>query len=548
MKRSRAQHLLASALQIAQLPAASAALYQSVVQTSYGPIQGLAAFSNATAANISNWQNVGVWKGIPFAASTAGQNRWRPPQPRAAWNTTLVASSYGPGCPTTQGESATAGEDCLYLNIWSAANSTTDKLPVILWSHPAGGSSADALFDGGGMAAQNVVFVNYNYRDGVFGWLATPELSAEMGAANGNSSGNWGMLDQFAALKWVHANIAAFGGDPDRITTVGQSAGSAAAYHMVNSPLVKGLIVGAIAESGVRDPYDPLAASLAESYNNMTYSLSIGAAFLQANNATSIAQLRAIPLASLTDTSSQPGSGAGFRPTLDGYAVPDKYINTLLKIGPANDVPFMTGNTRDESGADFTLTSMNVSSYVAAMQAQYGNATFGNSSTSLAARALALYPAANASQAAMSYNAHWRDTSLVSSWKFALGWATKANSSMYTYYWDHAPPGQNQGAHHMSEINYVFNNLYRTDLPWTADDYAIAKTMSAYWANFAKTGNPNLGGSYDGDGNLTWWNSTPGSANSTAVMHVGDGWGDVPIAEPGQIQLILDYFSEQVPF
>lgn len=524
---------------------ALASLAGQVLMTANGPVQGVPAFNsspqivngNVTLSGLANWKNVAVWKGIPYAASTAGNNRWRPPQARTAWNTTFNATSFAAGCPTSPGESLTTSEDCLNLNIWSIANSSSDKLPVIFWTHPAGGSGADALFDGGGMAAQGVVFVNYNHRDGAFGWLALPELAEEMVADYGvNSSGNWGMLDQYAALRWVHANIAVFGGDPDRITVVGQSAGSAAVYHAVNAPhslVPEGTIAGAIAESGIRDPRDPLAASLAESYNNMTYSLSLGQSFLQQNNATTLAQLRKIPLASLTDTSSSPGSGGGFRPTLDYYAMPDTYANLLAKA-PSHAVPLMTGNTRDESGAVFGL-NLTLAAYEADMLAQYG-------SYNLSTQALAAYPASNDTQAAAAYNAHWSDTSKISSWGFAAGWRKTTAAPIYTYFWDHAPPGQDAGAHHMSEINYVFNNLYKTDLPWQAVDAAIAQQMSAYWANFARTGDPSAG---TNNSTLPTWTLT---TNATVVMHVGDGWGNIPIADPAQIQVISDYFSQQVPF
>lgn len=522
---------------LSQFAGASASLAQNLAQTTYGAIQGFSAFNSTPAGNISNWEDVVVWKGIPYAASTGGQNRFRSPQPRAAWNTTLIADSFGPGCPASQGESATVDEDCLYLNVWSAANTTDDKLPVILWSHPAGGSSADGLFDGGGMAAKGVIFVNYNYRDGAFGWLATPELSEEFYNLTGsNSSGNWGLLDMYAALKWVYANIEAFGGDPTKITAVGQSAGSAATYHMVNSDLVKGLIRGAIAESGIRDPRDPLASSLAESYNNLTSAITLGEAFLADNNVSTIAELREIPLANLTGYTSAPGSGSGFRPVLDYYAIPAKYAETLL-TGPANDVPLITGNTRDESGASYSLTSLNVSTYISEMTAQYGNLT---------ARALALYPAANETQAATSYNTMWQDTSRVSSWGYGNGWHKTSKSPFYTYFWDHAPPGQSQGAYHESEINYVFNNLYATDLPWEDVDYEIAEKMSSYWANFAKTLDPNNSGSYEGDEELAYW--SPNLVNGTVTQELGDGFQQIPIADAAKIQLLQDYFNQQVPF
>lgn len=195
---------------------ALAALYNDVIHTKYGDVQGYPAFNSSPAGNLTHWKEITVWKGIPFAATTGGENRWRAPQPAAAWNSTLYADDFGPVCPAaTSGGDYTINEDCLNLNIWSAANSTGAKLPVVLWSYPAESTARDALFNGGGMADKGVVFVNYNYRTGSFGWMSHPELSEEFEAVTGhNTSGNWGMLDQFAALKWVKANIADFGGDP----------------------------------------------------------------------------------------------------------------------------------------------------------------------------------------------------------------------------------------------------------------------------------------------------------------------------------------------
>lgn len=524
----------------------SAALYDSVIQTTFGPVQGFPAFNSSPyGVNIQNWQDVASWKGIPFAASTAGNNRWRAPQPPSPWNTTLQADEYGPVCPG-ESTSYTQSEDCLHLNIWSAAKSADEALPVIVWNHPAGGSNRDALFDGAGMAAAGVVFINSNRRDGPMGWLAHPDLSEERFASIGvNSSGNYGMLDEFAVIDWAIENVAAFGGDPKRITIAGQSAGSAAAYHAVNSPLTKGKIVGAIAESGVRDPRDPEALTLAENYDPLATSLAQGVEYFAANNVSSIAELRAIALDDLVDaTSTSFGGGGGsggvsysWSATLDSYAIPYKYIDQLA-IGPANDVPFMTGNTRDESGATYGL-ELTEAEYLADFESKYGN---------LSSEAEALWPPADWTNETIigdAYNAMWRDTSLVSSWGYSQGWASSAESPIYTYYWDHSPPGQSQGAYHESEINYVLNNLYATDLPWETVDYEIAQKMNAYWANFAKTGNPNQGDSYTGNETLVYY--PPTTSNRTA-MHLGDGWGVISITKfDNQTDFLLSYFASQTP-
>lgn len=174
-------------------------------------MQGYQALNGTTAANLTNWQAITSWKGIPFAADTAGVNRWQPPQPVTPWNTTLKASAFGPGCPSGPNPESTdvTSEDCLSVNIWSPASNASEKLPVAVWTYGAGGSSSNDNLDGAAMADKGIVFVTYNYRTGPFGWLALPELSAENPR---NISGNYGLFDQIEVLKWVQANIAAFGG------------------------------------------------------------------------------------------------------------------------------------------------------------------------------------------------------------------------------------------------------------------------------------------------------------------------------------------------
>lgn len=516
---------------LSQVDLARAALYSQVIETQYGAVQGYPAFNETPNGNLTHWRDITVWKGIPFAASTAGENRWRAPQPASSWNGTLDARDFGDICPSSSSSPEyTVSENCLNLNIWSAANSTDAKLPVVMWSYPAYSTAADSLFDGGGMADKGVVYVNYNYRTGSLGWLAHPELSSEFEAVTGhNSSGNWGMLDQFEALKWIHANIAAFGGDPDRITVMGQSAGSAATQHILNSPLTEGLIVGAIIESGVRDPHDPLCSSLAENYRTLDFALNQGVEYLASKNISTIAEARQLSYENFVDNSQfsfgDTSSDWVFTATLDYYAMPDTYYNTLLK-GAANDVPVLTGNTRDESGATYGL-NITVAQYLADLNETYSGKWVDEF--------LALYPAANSSQASISENLQFTDRSMIGTWLWAHLWRTNASSPLWTYLWDHAPPGQDQGAYHESEINYVLNNLYDTDKPWTSADYEIAATMNAYWVNFIKTGNPN------GDGLVQW----PVTDETTITQQLGDGWGSMPIGSKAQVELITSWLDTQ---
>ncbi|KAB8201181.1 alpha/beta-hydrolase [Aspergillus parasiticus] len=520
--------LTGASLLLSLIPGSSAALYDTVLDTQYGKVQGYPAFNSTPSGNLTNWKDITVWKGIPFAASTGGENRWRAPQRASSWNSTLDAKSFGHICPSaTSQTNFTIDEDCLNLNIWSPANSTDAKLPVVMWSYPAQSTAADALFDGGGMADKGIVFVSYNYRTGSFGWLGHPQLNEEFYQVTGsNSSGNWGMLDQFAAVKWVHENIADFGGNPEHITVMGQSAGSAATYHILNSPLTRGLIKGAIIESGVRDPHDPSATSLAEGYKTQAYVMSQGLNYTASKNVSTISELRRLPMSALEEEFMGEFS---FGATLDYYAMPATYVETLAE-GAANNVPIITGNTKDESGATYGF-NITVANYVQEFKETFTTGTWSE-------KFLALYPANDSVSASGAYNSMWTDRSKVGTWLWTQLWAASSEQPVYTYFWDHAPPGQDQGAYHESEINYVLNNLYATDKPWTEKDFEIAAKMNGYWSNFIKTGNPN------GDGLVHW----PATADDQLVQHVGDGWGSIPVASKAKVELIRSWFATLVAY
>ena len=271
-----------------------------VIKTTKGSVQGIG----------SDYRDgITVYKGIPFATTTGGENRWKAPKARKAWSGVLKANSFGPQC--AQATSSSAGifntasnissEDCLYLNIWTPTyNDTSDlaskKLPVYVWIYGGrfeAGSGVVATYDGAGLASKDIVVVNLNYRVGTFGFLAHPDLSAESGH---NSSGNYGLLDQQFALRWVKENIAQFGGNPDQVTVGGQSAGSASSLDMMYSPLSKDLINGVISESGARGPHDPITGSAATSYRTKVAAEAEGVKFQKEMNSSSIAEMRKLPM------------------------------------------------------------------------------------------------------------------------------------------------------------------------------------------------------------------------------------------------------------
>ncbi|KAJ5609574.1 carboxylesterase [Penicillium herquei] len=534
---------------------AEAQLWDQVIDTHLGPVKGYKYFNESTLETYFNRSesNVTAYLGIPFAADTGYQNRWKPPQAREPWTETFDASYWGYACPSKS--NSNVSEDCLNLNIWTNAGTADAKLPVMLWNQGSDETSDNTWWYGGGMALKDVILVSFNRRDDAFGYLAHPDLNAEGLAATGhNTSGNYGVLDQLEVLKWIQKNIANFGGDPDRVVVAGQSFGSSQTYHAVNSPLFTGYFHGAISESGIRWPNDPMLAGLATSYNNMSAALFHGVNYTTFHNASSIAEMREKSMDDLLIGSQDRVNGTWiwwvtalsaqypliFKPVLDDYVLPEKYIMSL-ENGPANDVPVITGNTKDESGAsptnDYTLEE-----YKYYCTLKYGD---------LADRYFKLYSSHNnRTLANQAWNAAARDMSLVGSWAYGTDWYKAATADFYTYYWVHAPPGQDQGAFHQSEIMYALNALYANvdTYPFTSIDYEIQEKMSSYWANFAKTLNPNKGGSYHGSGKLPKW--TPNDANGTeVVIELGGTFEDVPIAPSNEyVEFIMDYYSQQISY
>ena len=460
--------------------------------------------------------SIKVFKGIPFAAPPVGAGRWREPGPVEPWEGVRKANHFGASCiqriveelkPWTY-EFMThneISEDCLYLNIWTGAKSANEKWPVFVYIYGGGfnsGSGQVPVYDGEGLAAKGVLVVSMNYRVGVLGFLAHAELSKESGH---NASGNYGLLDQIAALRWIQRNIARFGGDPGRVTIAGQSAGASSVHFLTASALAKGLFHGAIAESGSSVGRGPGGGepALAEAEAG-------GAKFAEAKGAHSLADLRAMPWQKVVEA--VPGWLVRFRPLVDGYSLTAP-VREVFAAGKQNDVVTLTGSNRDEGGAVPNPT-VTAAEFVKQVRTRFD---------ADAGELLRLYPAATDEQARAAANDSSRDQARVSMYLWAVNRGKTAKTKAYTYFWTHALPGPEiakYGAFHTSEVPYAFNTLYMSQRPYGETDHKIADAMSSYWANFVKNGNPN------GKGLATW--APVGDGHET--MELGDAFAPIAVA------------------
>jgi para-nitrobenzyl esterase len=423
-------------------------------------------------------------------------------------------------------ESYPVGEDCLYLNVWTPAKSPKGKLAVMVWIYGGGftiGATSLSLYDGANLAKKGVVVVSVAYRVGPFGFFAHPELTAEQGG----HSGNYGLMDQIAGLQWVKRNIAAFGGDPHRVTIFGESAGGVSVSMLGASPLAKGLFQGAISESGGNFEPARVGNVGGEQMLSLATAEQNGVALLAKIGAASIADARKLPAESVMK-GVRPGLGGGPWPDFDGYVLPgDQY--KLYEADKYNDTPVLIGSNSDE-GALF-VASAKSATYLASIHSGYGD---------YADKILAAYPGATDAEALRSSRDMTRDELFGwPTWAWARLQSRTGKGKAFVYYFSHRPPYpdtpqfKDWGASHGSEMSYVFGNFTGNTTP-SADDKAVADQVSSYWVNFAKTGDPN------GSGLPTWPAFTEASPQ---VMNLNDPSKPIPVPNMDKLQVLEGYYA-----
>jgi para-nitrobenzyl esterase len=427
-------------------------------------------------------------------------------------------------------------EDCLYLNVWTPVASANAHLPVMVWIFGGGfqaGAVSEPRQDGENLARKGVVIVSMNYRLGVFGFFSHPELTKE---SPHKASGNYGLLDQAAALNWVHENIAAFGGDPGNVTIFGESAGSMSVSAQMASPLSKGLIRRAIGESGAVFMLTPRMPPLSETEKT-------GAKFAASLGATSLDALRAKSADEILQAALKQGNG-GFRfwPNIDGYFFPES-PSAIYAAGKQAHIALLAGWNTDEQAYGRLLgkSEPTKENYAAKIRAEFGND---------ADEVLKVYPGNDSQEVKASARDLAGDQFIAySTWKWLDMQLSTGGSPVYRYHFEQAPPmaaGEaSRGAYHSADIEYVFETLDSKHLPWTEEDRKLSGMISSYWTNFAKTGNPNGAG-------LPQW---PGyKSPKYELMHLHVGTTDAakassrPYAAPDKLRAryeLLDRIAQQ---
>jgi para-nitrobenzyl esterase len=503
MKKTWKMHAALAAASIAGLAGCGGEGERDAVTHSSGVTAAVAVTSTVTLASGSlagNERDAGgilSFKGIPYAAPPVGERRWQAPAPAAAWSGVRDARTFGSKCWAAApygGPVETAGvsEDCLFVNVWTGASNTAEKRPVMVWLHGGGfqfGTGGSPLFDGTKLAARGVVLVTLNYRLGVFGYLARPDLADESG---GQSSGMVGLLDQLAALRWVKDNIDRFGGDAGNVTVFGESAGAHAVGMLMASPLAAGAFHKAIGQSGAfwESEHGPMRSRAAAERMGTELGDRLGA--------TTLAQLRAVPaqrLAAETNWTFATDPGlTNFTPSIDGYVLTeDPYVR--FAAGRQHDVPLLTGWNVAEGQpfANRALPAQTTAAFTAAATQVFGA---GNME-----RFLQLYPAGSDAQARESAVTLIGDLVISSqNWAWAAQHQRTGRSPAYVYYF-RQQSAYTPAAVHSADLPYVFGN-FPVPNPFfggaagapAAQDEALAATVAGYWTNFARTGNPNGAG------------------------------------------------------
>jgi para-nitrobenzyl esterase len=459
----------------ARARAGEAAEEARVVETPLGALRGVAK------------DGVAVFRGIAYAKAPVGDLRWRAPQETAPWQGVRDATHFGAICPQPASAfypQSAMNEDCLFLNVWTPAHAR--GAPVMVWIHGGSlvsGAGSDALYDGANFARHGVIVVSINYRLGALGWLAHPGLSAESGA---NTSGNYGLLDQIAALRWVRRNINAFGGDPDRVTIAGESAGALSVICLLASDAARGLYQRAIAQSGYMITMPQMRDT---TFVDWPDAEAAGLKLAQVLGASDVSSLRAAPAQRIVEAS---GRGYFPLPTIDGRILRRQLADTFDR-GEQARVPILVGfNAGEIRSLRFLLppAPVDAAAYTREIRARYG---------ALADAFLEHYPASNI------------DESMLAATRDAMyGWTaehiaiaqTAIAEPAFLYYFDHGYPAMDdRGFHafHASEIPYVFGTTALTQPPWppipnTEQEMQMSAAMLGYWANFVSDGDPKTEG------------------------------------------------------
>ncbi|MGB3777676.1 MAG: carboxylesterase family protein [Tunicatimonas sp.] len=500
------------------------------VQTTAGTLQG------------TYESGIRVFRGVPFAQPPVGNLRWQAPQPVQPWEGVRQADTFGPRAmqrfifSDMNFRSDGVSEDCLYLNVWTPAQSADEKLPVLVYFYGGGfvaGDGSEYRYDGESMARQGIVTLTVNYRLGAFGFFAHPELTKE---SPRQASGNYGLLDQAAALQWVHDNIAAFGGDPDRVTIAGESAGSFSVSAQMASPLARDLIAGAIGESG-----SLLASSR---LTTLAEAEQAGQQLAKLINAPSLTALRAVPADSLLAATAR-ADAPRFTITIDGYFFPQS-PDTIYAAGQQAPVPLLLGWNSAESIYQGLLGDQEPTpeNYAAAVNELYGDRT---------PDILQHYPGTTQEEVMQSATDLASDQFIgFGTWKWGQVHTQTSEQPVYRYYYTRPrPPGRQAedavasleagavvaapsppaGAVHSAEIEYALGNLPTNRVfDWQPEDYRVSAIMQGYFVNFIKTGDPNGLG-------LPQWPAAD-AQNLSPVMYIGENTRAQPAPHPERYRFL----------